>query len=87
MRFKILTLVWLLLLVPVWAQSSSNASQLAQQIAQSQELPTNVGLRFQILAYELGELGNKSPSEELLYFFSDTRVMFWNRPSSPNLVP
>ena len=50
MRFKILTLVWLLLLVPVWAQSSSNASQLAQQLAQSQELPTNVGLRFQILA-------------------------------------
>ena len=85
MKIKILTLVWLLLLAPVWAQSSSNASQLAQQLAQSQELPTNVQLRFQILAYELGELGNKSPSEDLLYFFSDTRVMFWNRPSSPNL--
>ncbi len=84
-KFKIVSLVWLMLLVPVWAQSSSNASQLAQQISQSQELPTNVGLRFQILAFELGELGKKAPSEDLLYFFSDTRVMFWNRPTSPNL--
>jgi hypothetical protein len=85
MKLKNFALVWLLLLMPVWAQSSTNAAQLAQQLAQSQELPTNVGLRFQILAHELGQLGDKSPSEDLLYFFSDTRVMFWNRPSSPNL--
>lgn len=83
-RYSLL-LVWLLLFVPAWAQASSVASQLAQQLSQSQELPANVHLRFQILAHELGELGNKAPSEDLLYFFSDTRVMFWNRPASPNL--
>lgn len=81
---------WILLLLcllfsPCLAQSSATAAQLANQLAQVQELPTNVRLRFQILGSEVNRLEGKSPSEDVLHFFSDTRVLFWSRPVSPNV--
>ena len=78
---RLLPLIFLLLLTcPVLGQSSGTASQLAQQLAAVQEFPTNVRLRFQILAREVGRFDRNEPTEDLLYFFSDTRVMVWKSP-------
>lgn len=71
--------------MPAWGQSAAVASDLAQRLSQVQEFPTNVRLRFQILAAEVDELEGNSPMEDVLHFFSDTRVMVWNRPASPNV--
>jgi hypothetical protein len=73
------------LMAPAWSQSAAVASDLAQRLSQVQEFPTNVRLRFQILAAEVNKLEGKAPMEDLLYFFSDTRVMVWERPLSPNV--
>ncbi|MFA5505682.1 MAG: hypothetical protein WC314_13535 [Vulcanimicrobiota bacterium] len=83
MRHGILALLTLLLLAPAWAQSNSRAAELSSELAQVQELPTNVRLRFQVLSSEMLKLGNNFPAGDVLRFFSDTRVLFWNRPASP----
>jgi hypothetical protein len=80
-----IALLLLIMMLPTWGQSAATASQLAQQLSQVQELPTNVRLRFLILADQVNKLEGNAPMEDVLHFFSDTRVMVWNRPVSPNV--
>lgn len=71
----------------VLAQSGSvaTAQDLANRLSASQELPRNVQLRFQVLSYESKLFSEKGDVSDLLNFFSDTRVMVWNRQVSPNV--
>lgn len=69
---------------PLWAQSfqKQKATQLAQRLSQSAELPENVKLRFEVLAWQLESL-NSRDTDNLLGFFSDTRIMVWNQQVDP----
>lgn len=73
------------LMVPAWSQGNVNeAKQLADRLAQSQELPVNVRLRFQLLRDMMGGLASKGDPTQTLRFFSTTRTLFWNRPVNGN---
>jgi hypothetical protein len=63
--------------------SVAAAQDLANRLAGLQELPTNVRLRFQVLGARMGDFQGRQAPADLLRFFSDTRVMVWNRPVSP----
>lgn len=78
--------ILLSLCLPAWAQGASvnAAKDLAQRLGQSQELPVNVQLRFQVLAYQMDEMAGKSAADDLLRFFSETRLMVWSQPLSPS---
>lgn len=87
---KLLVSLTLLLLLSSYAlaQSASvqSAANLAQRVGEAQELPSNVRLRFQVLAARMDALSGNNDPTNLLSFFSDSRVMIWNRPVSPNLA-
>ena len=65
------------------AASVAEATRIARQMGEFQELPRNVQLRFQVLANRMDVFQGKEAPKDLLSFFSDTRVMVWNRPVSP----
>jgi hypothetical protein len=65
--------------------SVSQATNLAQQLAGVNEFSQNLRLRFQVLFAEMDQFSGKSNPNDLLRFFSDTRVMVWNRPVSPGV--
>lgn len=81
-----LVLFFSLAVVPVAAQSSdvSKAQQLSQTLSRSQELPSNVRLRFELLGDKVDVLGGKGDPSKVLGFFSDTRVMVWNQQVAPS---
>ena len=82
MRILLTTLLLSILTVlPVWAQSptSARASQIARQLSSIQELPVNLRLRFEALADNTSMFEGKNDPRTFLSFFSDTRVLFWNR--------
>lgn len=88
MRGVLCFLLSLLLTSATLAQSGSvpNARRLANQLGATQELPANVRLRFQLLAEKMDVFSRKKGDPgQLLSFFSDTRVMVWNRPVTPNV--
>lgn len=63
--------------------SPERAAELAGRLSSTQELPTNVRLRFQVLGNQINQLVGKGDPSNLLRFFSDTRVMIWSRPVKP----
>ena len=71
--------------LPAWAQGATvaTAKDLAQRLGQSQELPINVQLRFQVMAHQMDQMAGKSPANDLLRFFSETRLMVWSQALSP----
>lgn len=68
-------------MTPVWAQTGTTArtSQLARQLSGVQELPVNLRLRFEALADNTSMFEGKNEPNTFLSFFSDTRILFWNR--------
>jgi len=82
-----LFLITLLLTASVLAQNATvgSAAELAHRLGGNQELDSNVRLRFQILGSQMEDFNSKKAPDDLLRFFSDTRVMVWNRPVSPLL--
>ena len=84
MRIFTFLLILFLSTGSVWAQTfeKEKASQLAQRLSQSTEFPENVRLRFEVLAWQLKSL-NSRDTDNLLGFFSDTRIMVWNQQVGP----
>lgn len=79
------TLLLVLLLTASSLANVSQAKEFSSRLGQSNELPNNVQLRFQLLAARMDDMKKKSTHGDLLRFFSDTRVMVWNRPVSPSV--
>ena len=52
----------------------------ATALAKSSVFQDNVRLRFAVLTEELNRLNQKGDVNDVLRFFSDTRVMVWNNP-------
>ena len=69
---------------PLWAQTfqQEKATQLAQRLSQTAELPENVKLRFEVLAWQLQSIDSRD-ADNLLGFFSDTRILLWNQQVGP----
>jgi hypothetical protein len=83
----IFLVVGLLSFAPALAQGGNvaEAKRLADSLAQQQELPVNVRLRFQLLRDMMGGLAGKGDPSSTLTFFSTTRILTWNRPLSPGV--
>jgi hypothetical protein len=84
MKRLIFVFLFLSTVLTVQAASIEEAANIARQLGGSQELARNVQLRFQVLAHRMKAFQGKD-AQELLNFFSDTRVMVWNRPVSQEL--
>lgn len=83
-RLGMILLMILSLATQAPAASVSEAAKLATQLGGASEFPRNVQLRFQVLAAQMDAFNDKKPPDQLLGFFSATRVMAWNQPLSPS---
>lgn len=83
-RFGIALLLALYVTVQAQAASVSEAAQFAKQLGAAAEFPRNVQLRFQVLAARMDAFNEKKTPDQLLSFFSATRVMAWSSPLNPS---
>lgn len=65
--------------------NQQTANRYTDQLYRSSSLDENVRLRFAVLGRELGDLNNSEDLQKILRFFSDTRIMVWNKSVSPTV--
>lgn len=82
MKALLSSLLMVMLLTTLSAADVAQATEYSRRLGNSGELPGNIQLRFQVLAARLDDIKRGENFNDVLRFFSDTRVMVWNRPVS-----